>query len=73
MNMSYNLEYLNIERYNVEMLLLVFVLVGIEWFHRKEEHPFYGRWKWLKITGVIIMLLTLGVYSNHNDFIYFQF
>lgn len=72
-NMSYGIEYLHIERYNVEMLLILFTLLCIEWFHRKNEHPFYGRWKWFKITAILIMLVTLGVYSNHNDFIYFQF
>lgn len=70
---SYGLEYLNIERYNVEILLIIFILISIEWFHRTKEHPFYGRWKWIKMIGVIIMLLTIGVYSNYNDFIYFQF
>lgn len=72
-NLSFGLEYLNIERYNVEMMLIIFILIVFEWFNRTQEHPFQGKWKWLKITAVIVMLLTLGVYSNHNDFIYFQF
>ncbi|AEE20049.1 D-alanyl-lipoteichoic acid acyltransferase DltB (MBOAT superfamily) [Dokdonia sp. Hel_I_63] len=72
-NMTFTLEYLNIERYNVEMILILGILIGIEWFNRTQEHPFQGRFKWVKLTAVIIMLLTLGVYSNHNDFIYFQF
>ena len=72
-DMTFTLEYLNIERYNVEMILILGILIGIEWFNRTHEHPFQGRFKWVKLTAVIIMLLTLGVYSNHNDFIYFQF
>ncbi|RMB57412.1 MBOAT family protein [Dokdonia sinensis] len=72
-NVSFRLEYLNIERYNVEMVLIILILILFEWFNRTQEHPFNGRWKWFKITAVILMLLTLGVYSNHNDFIYFQF
>ena len=70
---SFKIEYLNIERYNIEMLLILFIFVIYEWFHREEEHPFTGKWKWIKIASVILMLLTLGVYSNHQDFIYFQF
>ena len=34
--------YLSIERYSIEMLGLIGFLVCIEWFHRKEEHPFLG-------------------------------
>jgi len=70
---SFKIEYLNIERYSVEMLLILFIFIAYEWFHREHEHPFIGKWKWLKIASVILMLLTLGVYSNHQDFIYFQF
>ncbi len=70
---GFDIQYLNIERYSIEMLLILFVLITYEWFHRDKEHPFYGKWKWLKIASIILMLLTLGVYSNHQDFIYFQF
>ncbi|WP_298952455.1 MBOAT family O-acyltransferase [uncultured Nonlabens sp.] len=70
---GFKIQYLNIERYNIEMLLILFIFIMYEWFHREEEHPFNGRLKWLKIGTVILMLLTLGVYSNHQDFIYFQF
>lgn len=70
---NFNIQYLNIERYNVEMLLILLIFILIEWFHRNQEHPFTGRWKWFKIAGILIMLLTLGVYSKHQDFIYFQF
>ena len=70
---GFNIQYLNIERYSPEMVLLIMIFVIIEWFHRTNEHPFGGRFKWIKLVAVIFMLLTLGVYSNHNDFIYFQF
>lgn len=71
--LDFRIQFLFIERYNVELLLILFIFILLEWFHRKYEHPFIGKWKWLKIMAVIIMLLTLGVYSNHQDFIYFQF
>jgi alginate O-acetyltransferase complex protein AlgI len=72
-NLRFELQYLSIERYNVEMLLILGLFVLFEWFHRQLEHPFTGSAKWLKITAVILLLLTLGVYSNHQEFIYFQF
>lgn len=72
-DLSFSLEYLNIERYNVEMIVIICILILFEWSKRTHEHPFQGKWRWFKITTVIVMLLTLGVYSNHNDFIYFQF
>lgn len=71
--LDFRIQFLFIERYNVELLLILFMFILLEWFHRKYEHPFIGKWKWFKITAVIIMLLTLGVYSNYQDFIYFQF
>lgn len=71
--LNFEIQFLFIERYNIELLLILFIFISIEWFHRIYEHPFVGKWKWIKITSVVFMLLTLGVYSNHQDFIYFQF
>lgn len=73
LSQKFNVEYLPIERFSVELLLLLAIFIGIEWFHRKSEHPFTGKLKWLKITAVVFMLLTLGVYSDYQEFIYFQF
>ncbi len=70
---NFSVSYLNIERYSIEMLGLIVVLLLFEWFHRKYEHPFVGRFIWIKISLVCLMLLTLGVFSNHQEFIYFQF
>jgi len=72
-NHKFELQYLSIERYNVEMLLLIGSFVLLEWFHRNLEHPFSGTFKWVKIIAIILMLLTLGVYSDQQEFIYFQF
>jgi len=69
----FELQYLSIERYNVEMLLIIGIFVLLEWFHRHLEHPFTGSFKWVKIIAIILMLLTLGVYSDQQEFIYFQF
>ncbi|MEP3837195.1 MAG: MBOAT family protein, partial [Algibacter sp.] len=72
-NLSFKIEYLSNENYSVEILTVIGVFILIEWFHRHTEHPFLGKLKWIKIIGVIIMILSLGVYSNHQEFIYFQF
>jgi D-alanyl-lipoteichoic acid acyltransferase DltB (MBOAT superfamily) len=70
---SFEIEYMPIERYSIELMGLIFTFISIEWVHRRFEHPFVGKWKWLKITVAVIMLVTLGVYSNYQEFIYFQF
>jgi D-alanyl-lipoteichoic acid acyltransferase DltB (MBOAT superfamily) len=72
-NLSFKIEYLNIERYSVEMIGIILLFVCIEWVHRHLEHPFSGRFKWFKLVSIILMILTLGVYSDHQQFIYFQF
>lgn len=72
-NLNFNIEYLSIERYSIEILALIGIFILFEWFNRHAEHPFTGKFKWIKIIGVLVMILTLGVYSNHQDFIYFQF
>ncbi len=72
-DLSFELQYLSIERYNLEMLLIIGIFVLLEWFHRHLEHPFTGSFKWVKLIVIILMLLTLGVYSDQQKFIYFQF
>ena len=72
-NNNYSLQYLTIERYNIEALMLLFVFVLIEWFSRRFESPFVGKFKKFYLLVIILMIITLGVYSNHSDFIYFQF
>lgn len=72
-SLKFDIEYLRIERFSVELVLLLLIFIVFEWFHRRAEHPFTGKLKWLKITAVVFMLLTLGVYSDYQEFIYFQF
>src|SRR5574343_291994 len=66
-------QYLNNERYNFELLLLVFVFVVVEWFNRSKVEPLSGKASWVKVTLAIMALLALGVYSDYKEFIYFQF
>lgn len=72
-NLSFKPQYLSIERYNIEMMFILGIFLLVEWFHRNLEHPFTGKFKWIKIIAIILMLLTLGVYSKQQKFIYFQF
>ncbi|XMO86564.1 MBOAT family O-acyltransferase [Algibacter sp. AS12] len=72
-NLSFKIEYLSNENYSLEIMLLIGVFMVLEWFHRNSEHPFLGRLKWIKIIAVVIMILSFGVYSDHQEFIYFQF
>lgn len=72
-NLNFNIQYLGIERYNVEILLLIGLFLALEWIHRNTEHPFTGKWKWYKLLFIIFLILISGVFSDYQDFIYFQF
>jgi len=72
-NGQFRLQYLNIERYNIEALLIIFGFVLIEWNIRNSGHPFKGKWSLIKVYSIILLIIVLGVYSEHSDFIYFQF
>ena len=67
------IQYLSIERYSVELLLLLFIFILFEWNSRAFEHPFFGKYKNIKMISIIMLLMLLGVYSTASDFIYFQF
>lgn len=72
-NMNFQLQYLTIERYNIEMMILVILFVGIEWFSQTKEQPMFGKNRFLKTISILLFILVFGVYSEHSDFIYFQF
>jgi len=72
-NLNFKVEFLNIERYSIEMLLVIGVFVLMEWFNRDKECPISGKYSFLKMMMIILLILTLGVYSEHQNFIYFQF
>ena len=67
------ISYLSIERYSIELLLLVFGFVGVEWFYRNRQEPISGKYAMIKIVFVLLAIMMLGSYSNPQDFIYFQF
>ena len=73
LNLNFKSEYLNIERYSIEMLGIIGVFVLMEWFNRDKECPISGRFSYVKMIVIVFLILTLGVYSEHQNFIYFQF
>ena len=73
LKLKFNIEYLNIERYSIEMLFLLILFVLIEWFSKNSEEPISGKWSYFKLLTCIILIFVLGSFSNPQDFIYFQF
>jgi alginate O-acetyltransferase complex protein AlgI len=73
LDMKGGVQFLSIERYAPELVLLLIVFLTIEWKARDKEHPFMGSFKSFRLALVILMLITLGVYADSRDFIYFQF
>jgi alginate O-acetyltransferase complex protein AlgI len=72
-NFEGGIQFLEFERYSVELLLLLGLFILIEWTSREQEHPIMGKWARLKVLTIVTAILVLGVYSSPNDFIYFQF
>lgn len=72
-NLSFSIQYLDIERYTPELLLLVGVFVVFEWFNKYKVEPISGKYEWIKVFFCMLALLALGVYSDYKEFIYFQF
>jgi len=67
------IRYLSIERYAIELIPILFLLVVIEWFSKEREHPIMGKYIQVKLCVVILLIIIFGVYSSPSDFIYFQF
>ncbi len=71
---SLDIERLRIDRYAVEILPLILLLLLIEWFSRTKEFPLINDSKYHhKTILIIISILIFGNFSDMNDFIYFQF
>lgn len=72
-NLEFKSQYFSIERYNFELVLMIFLFVGFEWFNRYKIEPISGKYTNAKIVAAISILLLFGVYSEYKSFIYFQF
>jgi D-alanyl-lipoteichoic acid acyltransferase DltB (MBOAT superfamily) len=66
-------QYLKNERYNYELLIMIFLFVVVEWSNRFKEEPISGKYSTVKLSLCLVALLALGTYSDYKEFIYFQF
>lgn len=72
-NGGFGSQYLDNERYNYELLIMIVVFVLIEWKNRSKEEPISGKYHMLKMALAIMAVLAFGTYSDYKEFIYFQF
>ena len=66
-------QYLSIERYNYEILIMILLFVMVEWNNRYKIEPLSGKFSWLKVSLSIIAIIALGIFTDYKNFIYFQF
>jgi hypothetical protein len=66
-------QYLSNERYNYELLFLIFLFVVVEWNNRFKEEPISGKHSTIKMAFCLLAILALGTFSDYKEFIYFQF
>ncbi len=72
-NFSKLITYTNIERYNVEVVPLIFLFLILELFAVNHETPIRGKMKFFKTLILLLFIIVFGVYSDQKEFIYFQF
>jgi D-alanyl-lipoteichoic acid acyltransferase DltB (MBOAT superfamily) len=72
-NGTFATQFLQNERYNYELLLLVLAFVLVEWKSRYKIEPISGKYGWLKMGLCLLAIIALGTYADYKEFIYFQF
>jgi len=70
---DFSFQYLDNERYNYELLLILGIFVLIEWNNRTKVEPLSGKRNMLKVAFAIIAIMAFGTFSDYKEFIYFQF
>jgi len=73
LDLSFDSQYLENQRYNYELLWLIFAFVAVEWNFKNQLEPISGNYSWLKLSLCLIAIVALGTFSDYKDFIYFQF
>lgn len=73
LNQKFHFHYLNIERHNFELIILIFLFVCIEWVSRHKTEPFSEKYSIAKVIIGLFVLLLFGVFTEYKSFIYFQF
>ncbi len=72
-DLNFGFQYLRIERYSYEILIMVLLFVIVEWNNRYKIEPLSGKYSWLKVSLSLLAIIALGVFSDYKNFIYFQF
>ncbi|WP_264544677.1 MULTISPECIES: MBOAT family O-acyltransferase [Flavobacterium] len=72
-NFKGGIAYLSIDRYTIELVGLLGLFIVFEWVSREKEHPFFGKFRYIRLVLVLLGLLLFGAFTNAADFIYFQF
>jgi glucan phosphoethanolaminetransferase (alkaline phosphatase superfamily) len=72
-NGTFASQFLQNQRYNYELLLLVLAFVLVEWNSRFKIEPISGKYSWLKMALCLLAIIALGTYADYKEFIYFQF
>jgi len=71
---KFKIDRLVIERFPFEILPLIGLLIGMEWFSRNREHPLKNSsLAYIKAIFLVLMILIFGSFSEMQEFIYFQF
>ncbi|MBB4803641.1 D-alanyl-lipoteichoic acid acyltransferase DltB (MBOAT superfamily) [Flavobacterium nitrogenifigens] len=70
---NFEFQYLENERYNYELLLMIGLFVLVEWNNRTKVEPISGKRSMLKMALAIVAIIAFGTYSDYKEFIYFQF
>ncbi|MBF4465644.1 MBOAT family protein [Flavobacterium sp. LC2016-12] len=70
---DFGFQYLEPDRYNYELILLIGVFVLIEWNNRHKAEPLSGKRNLLKLALAIGSIMVFGTFSDYKEFIYFQF
>lgn len=66
-------QYLDNDRYNYELILMIGLFVLVEWNNRFKIEPLSGKRSMLKLALAIASIMAFGTFSNYKEFIYFQF
>jgi D-alanyl-lipoteichoic acid acyltransferase DltB (MBOAT superfamily) len=72
-NKDFDFQYLDNERYNYELLLMIGLFVLVEWNSRTKIEPISGKKSTVKLALAIMAIMAFGTFSDYKEFIYFQF
>lgn len=72
-NRIFESQYLENERYNYEIIILILAFIIVEWNSRTQIESISGKYSYLKLALCFAAIVALGTYSDYKEFIYFQF